>query len=116
MRNSLAFGAALVGACASGGGPTANTPTMTFPVTDQRELLPDEQVQHVLNRLAFGGRPGDAAAVRAMGVDKWIARQLDPRSIDDSKADAVVGRYTSLSSNRAELTQAYGEVRQARQQ
>src|SRR6478672_6865911 len=41
-----------------------------------REQTADQQVQHVLNRLAFGPRPGDVEAVRALGVDRWIAQQL----------------------------------------
>src|ERR1051325_5939948 len=96
MRRSIAFGAALLAACATGSGTATKSPSMTFAVTDQRELLPDEQVQHVLNRLAFGARPGDAAAVRAMGVDKWIARQLDPEKIDDARASAVLANYPAL--------------------
>ncbi len=112
---SMILGLALVGACATGGGSKANAPTMAFAVTDQREQLPDEQVQHVLNRLGFGARPGDAAAVRAMGVDKWIARQLDPEAIDDSRALTLVSRYPALTSSRSDLVADYVEARQARQ-
>src|ERR1035438_6593163 len=45
----------------------------------------DEQqgVVHALDRLTFGPRPGDAQAVAAMGVDKWIQLQLHPEKIDD---------------------------------
>ena len=42
------------------------------------ELLPDEQIQQILNRLTFGARPGDAERVRAMGVDKWIDSNCIP--------------------------------------
>ncbi len=44
----------------------------------------------VLNRLAFGPRPGDLAAFGAMGntdaqrLQNWVDWQLDPDSIDDS--------------------------------
>jgi uncharacterized protein (DUF1800 family) len=116
MRKSIVFSVALVAGCATGGGPTAKTPTMTFTVTDQRELLPDEQVQHVLNRLAFGGRPGDAAAVRAMGVDQWIARQLQPEKIEDARATSLIARYPALTSDRADLVADFVEARQVRQQ
>ena len=51
------------------------------------ELLPDEQVQQVLNRLTFGAKPGDAAKVRSMGVDQWIDAQLHPDRIDDRNTD-----------------------------
>jgi uncharacterized protein (DUF1800 family) len=36
---------------------------------------------HALNRLAFGPRPGDIETIRRIGVDSYIARQLDPESI-----------------------------------
>src|SRR3954471_2345975 len=116
MRKSIVFSIALVAACATGGGPSANTPTMTFTASNERELLPDEQVQHVLSRLAFGARPGDAAAVRAMGVDKWIAQQLDPKKIDDARATTLVSRYPALMSDRAELVSDFTEARRIRQQ
>ena len=69
----------------------------------QRELLPDQQVQQVLNRFAFGGRPGDAARVRAMGVDRWVALQLEPRRIDDRATDRMVASYETLDEPASEL-------------
>jgi uncharacterized protein (DUF1800 family) len=44
-------------------------------------LAPDEQALHVLNRLAFGPRPGDVERVSSMGVQRWIAEQLHPETI-----------------------------------
>jgi uncharacterized protein (DUF1800 family) len=112
-----AFAVLLTAACATARGPaSADVAPMTFSVTDQRELLPDEQVQQVLNRLAFGARPGDAAAVRAMGVDKWIDQQLHPERINDSRAEQLVARYDALASERADLVASFAEQRQARQQ
>src|SRR5712692_1834865 len=52
----------------------------TLPLS---ELSEDEATLHALNRLAFGPRPGDVDRVRQMGLEKWIAAQLDPGSIDD---------------------------------
>jgi uncharacterized protein (DUF1800 family) len=43
-----------------------------------------ERVAHVLSRLTFGARSGDAERVRRMGVDKWIDEQLRPETIPDS--------------------------------
>jgi uncharacterized protein (DUF1800 family) len=92
---------------------------MAVPATpaapeDQRDLLPDEQVQHVLNRLAFGARPGDAAAVRAMGVDRWVARQLAPEKIDDSRTESLVARFPSVAGKREDLVEAFVEQRRDR--
>lgn len=39
------------------------------------------QAQHVLNRLAFGPRPGDVERVAGMGVRRWIEEQLHPETI-----------------------------------
>jgi uncharacterized protein (DUF1800 family) len=120
QRTSRRVAATVLGlaaaACATGrGAPPADIATMHAGTAEQRELLPDEQVQQVLNRLAFGGRPGDAAAVRAMGVDKWIERQLHPEQINDARADQLVARYDALTSNRADLVATFAEQRQARQ-
>jgi uncharacterized protein (DUF1800 family) len=41
----------------------------------------DPKVLHVLNRLAFGPRPGDIAQVSRMGVQQYIQQQLSPESI-----------------------------------
>jgi uncharacterized protein (DUF1800 family) len=111
------FGVALIAACA----PAARAPeasatsqTASSPASSEREQLPDEQVQHVLNRLAFGGRPGDAAAIRAMGVDRWIQRQLHPEKIDDARSDSLVARFPALASDRAHMVSVFTEAQQAR--
>ena len=41
----------------------------------------DEHVEHALNRLTFGARPGDAERVGAIGLKKWIELQLHPERI-----------------------------------
>jgi len=50
--------------------------------------VPDEQVVHVLNRLAYGPRPGDVERVKAIGLQKWIDAQLAPSRIDNAALDA----------------------------
>ncbi len=103
--------AASVAGCASG---TTSTSPGRSPVTTvsaeeiaAREQTADQQVHHVLNRLAFGPRPGDAAAVRAMGIDAWIARQLDPARIDDSITDRFVAQFTTLGKTGEDLMAEY---------
>ena len=54
------------------------------------DLTRDEQIRQTLNRLTFGPRPGDAAAVASMGVERWIELQLSPANIPDAAADAVL--------------------------
>jgi uncharacterized protein (DUF1800 family) len=79
-----------------------------------RELTADQQVTQALNRLTFGPRPGDAARVRAMGVDRWIASQLRPERIDDRAAEQVVSRLEMISAEPRELVELFTRVRQAR--
>jgi len=44
-------------------------------------LASDQQAVHVLNRLAFGPRPGDVEHVQRIGVQAWIDEQLHPEAI-----------------------------------
>jgi uncharacterized protein (DUF1800 family) len=68
-----------------------------------RELDAGQQVAHALSRLAFGARPGDAARVQTMGVDKWIEAQLHPERIDDAATDQFLAGYGTLALSSAEL-------------
>ena len=43
-----------------------------------KKLSKDKHVVHVLNRLTFGPRPGDAEHVRRTGIEQWIRQQLHP--------------------------------------
>ena len=100
-------------ACGTSAAPRAQTPA-AGAAAEQRELLPDQQVQQLLNRLAFGGRPGDAERVRALGVDRWIALQLTPQRIDDSATDSLVAGYEMLNAPAPEIVASFREAREAR--
>ncbi|MGH7620326.1 MAG: DUF1800 domain-containing protein, partial [Gemmatimonadaceae bacterium] len=80
------------------------------------ELLPDEQIQQVLNRLTFGARPGDADRVRAMGIDKWVDQQLHPDRIDDHAADELVNRYAIFNMKTQDVVRSYTALQQAQRQ
>jgi uncharacterized protein (DUF1800 family) len=109
-RGALAL--ALMAACSTAA-PSASTyrgaatPLVVVTPTEPREQTADQQVQQVLNRLAFGARPGDVAKVRAMGVDQWIALQLAPDRIDDRAAERVVASYEMLGRPTTELVAMY---------
>ena len=70
---------------------------------EAREITADQQVRHVLNRLAFGARPGDVAKVRGMSVDEWIAQQLAPAPESDTTVTALMKRYEMLALSPGEL-------------
>src|SRR5579862_2844766 len=44
----------------------------------------DAKIEHALNRLTFGARPGDLDQVRAIGLKKWIELELNPRTIPEN--------------------------------
>jgi len=56
------------------------------------------QSLHVLNRLAFGPRPGDLAAVREIGLERYTERQLNPESIPEP--DDLTRRIDGLRTLR----------------
>jgi len=58
---------------------------------------------HALNRLTFGARPGEIDQVVAMGVDKWVDRQLHPDTIDDSLLDARLRPFRTLRMDTREI-------------
>ncbi len=64
---------------------------------------------HVLNRLAFGPRPGDVERVQAMGVDAYIREQLQPDAIPipDSLQQALAP-FSTLRLSAANLFSQYG--------
>jgi uncharacterized protein (DUF1800 family) len=56
----------------------------------RQPLSGPERIAHVLSRLTFGARPGDAERVAAIGVSRWIDQQLHPAALNDSALDAVL--------------------------
>ena len=93
----LVLASLLVVACApvatratQGTATSEGIPPAVVAPSEPREQTSDQQVQHALNRLGFGARPGDVARVRAMGVDQWIAQQLSPERIDDGATASLV--------------------------
>jgi uncharacterized protein (DUF1800 family) len=79
------------------------------------ELSEDEAVQHALNRLAYGPRPGDVQRVKQLGLAKWIEQQLNPKSIDDRAVEARLEQYPTLAMSTARLMAEYPNPKQAAQ-
>ena len=74
------------------------------------------RIVHVLNRLGYGPRPGGVEAVRRMGIDAWVQRQLDPGRIDDGRAEARVASLATATLPTAELRKGYEVPREARRE
>ncbi len=101
---------ALVGACGPHGPAVRNASSARIPSSSEiaaREQTADQQVHHVLNRLSFGARPGDVDAVRAIGVDRWVAQQLDPERISDAPTDAFLTQFRTLGKTGEQLLADY---------
>src|SRR5207302_9823929 len=58
-------------------------------------------------RLTFGARPGDFERVKAMGVDAFIAQQLDPDSIEDAGAIAKLKKLPTLGMATPVIIEQY---------
>ncbi len=85
----------------------ASQPASANGAVSGREQTADQQVHHALNRLAFGARPGDVERVRTMGVDNWIAQQLQPDRIDDRETDEWLTHFPTLAMSGAQFIAKY---------
>ena len=94
----------------------ASAPARVRESAAPREQTADEQVIHVLNRLAFGARPGEAERVRAIGVDAWIARQLEPKRIEDPAMERLLARFELLDESAASLARRFPAGAEVRRQ
>lgn len=73
----------------------------------QKPLSSERQAAHVLNRLAFGPRPGELAQVQKIGVQKWISRQMAPQKIKDETLEAEVAGFKTLQMDGQKLVSTY---------
>jgi uncharacterized protein (DUF1800 family) len=86
-------------------GPTAGVP----PAKNEGRVL------HALNRLTFGPRPGDVAAVEAMGLNAWFEAQLNPEKIDDSGLETRLAMFPAMQMPQQELMVRYPSQQVIRQ-
>jgi len=72
-----------------------------------KQIQGEDRVLHALNRFTFGPRPGDVAAVQAMGVQRWFGQQLNPGSVDDSALETRLEMFPAMRMQQAELMRRY---------
>jgi uncharacterized protein (DUF1800 family) len=74
----------------------------------------DPDIIHILNRAAFGPRPGDIEHVRQVGIQRYIDEQLNPQA----QADPLVNdeRFRMLNEGPRRLIQQFQEVRKQAKQ
>src|SRR5438445_2556075 len=80
------------------------------------QLSPRDSALHALSRLAYGPRPGEADRVAALGVMRWIDRQLDPEGIDARALAARERLFKILAYDRRDLAQLYFDAQRERRE
>jgi uncharacterized protein (DUF1800 family) len=81
------------------------------PRTDE-----DARIIHALNRLGYGPRPGDIAAVRATGLLKWMDLQMHPERLSDRSVGPHLTSLRTLSLSSEELMKGYELPPEARKE
>jgi uncharacterized protein (DUF1800 family) len=109
LTRLLSLSALAATAACGGKSPThvAVAPEFAVAPVGPREQTADQQVNHALSRLTFGPRPGDVEKVRQMGVDRWIAWQLQPERMDDSRTEGFFSAFEAYHTSASELQRKY---------
>ena len=71
------------------------------------KTIEGKTIEHVLNRLGYGARPGDVEKVRQMGVTNYIERQLHPERIADTALEARLEPLKTLELSQSALAREY---------
>jgi len=67
----------------------------------------DRAIVHLLNRIAYGPRPGDVEKVRAIGIERYIDQQLHPERIPDTAMSARLSGLTTIGMSSREIAENY---------
>jgi uncharacterized protein (DUF1800 family) len=78
-------------------------------------LTERQAAAHLLNRFAFGPRPGEVDQVVAMGLDRWLERQL-AADLPDPNLDARLRDLPALAMSQADMVRIYRNPNQILQQ
>ncbi len=73
-----------------------------------KQIAKQDRIAQALNRLTFGPGPGDAERVRAMGLKKWLDRELHPERIAENPVlEGKLKELDSLQMSGEELVRNY---------
>src|SRR5438552_37382 len=80
----------------------------------------ENTIAHVLNRMAFGARPGDVERIQKMGVQAYIDQQLHPERIPDQAAGSRLASLTTIGLTSRDIADQFErpvlEMRRERRQ
>src|SRR5512135_1534768 len=112
MRKSLVIVGLLTACAGHRSGISSLAPVsvqgISFPAPDSGAVL------HLLDRLAFGPRPGDIAHVQAVGIGGWLEEQLNPARVRDAAGRAALAPHAMALADPGRLYRAYTPRRGAR--
>ncbi len=94
----LCCGALLAGASADAG-------KMKLPYAEEG-LSKEQAAAYLLDRFAFGPRPGEVEKVAKMGPEKWLAQQL-AANLPDPELDKRLKAFPALEMTLAEMSEVY---------
>src|ERR1700752_1668863 len=77
------------------------------PDTKSRVQSNDRKIAHVLTRLTFGAKPGDFEQVKAIGIEKFVAQQLDFETVPDTTLADRLRKLPTLSLSTPDLIEQY---------
>ena len=64
-------------------------------------------VNHVIDRMSFGVRPGDIDRVKTLGIEQYIDEQLHPERMADGGVDARLTDLPTLRMNSREIAEQF---------
>jgi len=108
VRTTPAYAAAPEAPAAPLAPATASSPAVAA-LPSSAPLSAQERALHVLDRIAYGPRPGDLERVARIGAERYIAEQLDPERIP--MPDALKAKLAALptySMDQGRLFVLYG--------
>jgi len=70
-------------------------------------LTPRERVVQLLDRFAYGPRPGDVDHVMQLGADRWVEQQMNPNAINDNALNKRLGDYPTLGMSPLQAVSIY---------
>ena len=73
-----------------------------------------QDINHLLNRIAFGPRPTDIEQVQDVGIQKYLEQQLHPDRIDDKSTDTRLEHLSSIGMSTSKLMEIYTPKRKSR--
>ena len=82
---------------ATPGEAAASTPVAVATILAKDPLL------HMLRRASFGPTPASHVEATGMGIDAWLAAQLDPASIPDGPGDEAWALFPHASKSAAQI-------------